>query len=73
MRQLKDWGQADEDTLEEQKHEITDNASEVISQNELNLIEHERKIQEAVFSRIYERHTGIKVGFFMFKLRLKIK
>ena len=46
---------------EEQKHVISDTTWKEIKQRELNILEQEHKIQEVVFSRIYQRHIGEKV------------
>ena len=51
----------DKDRLEKQKHIISDTAWKDIKQRELKILEQERKIQEVVFSRIYQRHTKEKV------------
>ena len=59
---MKDNGHADEAKLEKQKHEIIEFAPECIQKKELDLFEHERKIQEVVFTRIYERRIGKKEG-----------
>ena len=46
---------------EKHKHVITDTTLKEIKQRELNILEQEHKIQEDVFSRIYQSHTGEKV------------
>ena len=50
--------QVDKSKSEEQKHVISGTIWEEIKQRELNILEQERKIQEVVFSRIYQRDTG---------------
>ena len=50
--------QVDKSKSEEQKHVISNTTWKEIKKRELNILEQERKIKEAVFSRIYQRHTG---------------
>ena len=56
-----DSSQMNGDELEEQKHGISDNVTEVIRKREQNLLEQEQKIHETVFCRIYEKHIGKEV------------
>ena len=53
--------QVSQSKSKEQKHVISDTTWKEIKQSELNILEQEHNIQEAVFSRIYQRHTGKKV------------
>ena len=56
-----DSSQTNGHELEEQKHGITENVTEVIRKREQNLLEQEQKIHETVFCRIYEKHIGKEV------------
>ena len=58
MQYTRSSEQVDKSKSEEQKHVISDTIWEEIKQMEMNILEQECKIQEAVFSRIYQRHTG---------------
>ena len=46
---------------EEQKHGTANTQAEAIYHEELKLLERESKIQEVVFSSIYEKYIGKKV------------
>ena len=57
MQSSEDSGQVSE----EQKHGTANTQTVAIYHEELKLLQRERKIQEVVFSSIYEKHIGKKV------------
>ena len=61
MQHAEDSKQVAKKILEKKKYRISDTTWKDIKQRELKILEQEQKIQEAVFSMIYYRHTGKKV------------
>ena len=53
--------QIDKNRSEKMKHMISGTTWKDIKQREIKILKQEQKIKEAVFSRIYYRHTGKNV------------
>ena len=58
MQHTRNSEQVDKSRLDKQKHVISDSVWKEIKQKEQSILKQELKIREAVFSRIYQRHTG---------------
>ena len=61
MQPSKESGQAVEENKNEKKNVISKSTWEDIKKREQSILEQERKVQNAVFNKIYERRIGEKV------------
>ena len=61
MQPSKESGQAVEENKNEKKNVISKSTWEDIKKREQSILEQERKVQNVVFTKIYERRIGEKV------------